>query len=62
MRAFLPKKDSSAAAIAEPNLSEIYLGFIACLNRHDWSSLRHFVADDVQYNDKPLTWRVTSAC
>lgn len=54
MRALLPKKDSSAAAIAEPNLSQIYLGFIACLNRQDWSSLHYFVASDVEYNGERL--------
>jgi predicted ester cyclase len=53
MHASLPM-NSSDVAITGPDLSTIYLGFIACLNRHDWRSLHHFVADDVRYNNKPL--------
>jgi predicted ester cyclase len=54
MHSFLTRKGQGSVATAGPNLSEIYLGYIACLNRQDWSSLRHFVTDDMQYNDKPL--------
>lgn len=32
------------------NLSEIYQGYIACLNRQDWPTLGDFVHDDVHYN------------
>lgn len=35
-------------------LSDIYLGYIACLNRQDWSELGEFVADDVVHNGRPL--------
>lgn len=32
------------------NLSDIYQGYIACLNRQDWLNLGNFVHDDVHYN------------
>jgi predicted ester cyclase len=53
MRTFFTRNESGAAT-AGPNLSELYLGSIACLNRYDWPGLYHFVADDVQYNDRML--------
>jgi len=31
-------------------LSALYLNYIGCLNRQEWSSLGKFVADDVHYN------------
>lgn len=31
-------------------LSEIYRGYIDCLNRQDWGELEQFVHDDVRYN------------
>lgn len=31
-------------------LSEIYRGYIACLNRQDWPKLDQFVGQDVSYN------------
>jgi predicted ester cyclase len=34
----------------EINLSEVYRGYIACLNKQDWSKLGVFVGDDVKYN------------
>jgi predicted ester cyclase len=40
--------------MVEINLSEIYLGYVACLNRQAWPALEHFVASDVRYNDKPI--------
>jgi predicted ester cyclase len=36
--------------MAEINLSEVYRGYIACLNKQDWSNLGRFVGDDVRYN------------
>ncbi|QYD67036.1 ester cyclase [Paraburkholderia edwinii] len=39
--------------MAEVNQSDVYRGFIACLNRQDWSTLEHFV-DDLRYNDKQI--------
>jgi len=35
---------------AETDLSEIYRGYIACLNTQDWRQLGTFVHDDVAYN------------
>lgn len=32
------------------NLSEIYQGYIACLNRQDWPNLANFVHNDAHYN------------
>jgi len=32
------------------DLSEIYRGYIDCLNRQDWSGLGDFVHDDARYN------------
>jgi predicted ester cyclase len=40
--------------MAESSLREIYLGYIACLNRQDWSTLEHFLVDDLRYNDKRI--------
>jgi predicted ester cyclase len=36
--------------MASTDLSEIYRGYIACLNGQDWPSLRKFVHEDVCYN------------
>lgn len=33
------------------NLTEVYQGYIACLNRQDWTNLGKFVHEDVHYND-----------
>jgi predicted ester cyclase len=38
----------------ETPLPEIYLGYIACLNRQDWSTLGHFVVDDLHYNEQRI--------
>ena len=35
-------------------LSRLYQGYIACLNRQDWSCLGDFVADNVQRNGEEL--------
>lgn len=35
-------------------LSALYLGYVDCLNRQDWSDLGRFVADDVRHNGRPL--------
>lgn len=32
------------------NLSEIYQGYIACLNQQDWPNLGNFVHSEVHYN------------
>ncbi|WP_233854715.1 ester cyclase [Paraburkholderia sp. HD33-4] len=36
------------------DLSDIYRGYIACLNKQDWSKLGDFVGDDVEYNDERI--------
>ncbi|MFJ6321739.1 MULTISPECIES: ester cyclase [unclassified Rhizobium] len=36
--------------MSSADLSEIYRGYIDCLNRQDWSSLANFVHDDARYN------------
>jgi predicted ester cyclase len=38
----------------EINLSEVYRGYIACLNKQDWSKLGVFVGDDVKYNGQQI--------
>src|SRR5258708_32982767 len=34
------------------DLSDVYRGYIACLNKQDWPNLGRFVHEDVQYNRK----------
>ncbi len=34
------------------DLSDVYRGYIACLNKQDWPKLEQFVHDDVYYNGK----------
>jgi predicted ester cyclase len=34
------------------DLSDIYRGYIACLNKQDWPRLSQFVHDEVSYNGK----------
>lgn len=36
------------------DLSEIYRGYIACLNAQDWSKLGVFVGDEVKYNGQRI--------
>ena len=36
-------------------LSDIYRGYIACLNAQDWPNLGSFVHDALHYNDRPIT-------
>ena len=35
-------------------LSDIYRGYITCLNKQDWPNLGTFVHDDVHYNGKQI--------
>ncbi len=35
-------------------LTEIYRGYINCLNRQDWPNLGTFVGDDVRYNGEMI--------
>jgi predicted ester cyclase len=36
------------------DLSALYRGYIACLNRQDWARLADFVGEDVRHNGRPL--------
>lgn len=36
------------------DLSDLYRGYIACLNRQDWPGLGRFVHDEVRHNDRPI--------
>jgi predicted ester cyclase len=35
-------------------LADLYLAYIACLNRQDWPNLHKFVADDARHNGRPF--------
>ncbi|OXC76471.1 ester cyclase [Caballeronia sordidicola] len=36
------------------DLSTVYRGYIACLNKQDWLQLGQFVHEDVHYNDQRI--------
>ncbi|ALL66460.1 ester cyclase [Paraburkholderia caribensis MBA4] len=36
------------------DLSDVYRGYIDCLNRQDWATLGRFVGDDVTYNGERI--------
>jgi predicted ester cyclase len=36
------------------DLSDVYRGYIDCLNRQDWAALGQFVDDDVTYNGERI--------
>jgi predicted ester cyclase len=38
----------------QPDLRQLYLDYIDCLNRRDWAVLGRFVADDVRRNGQTL--------
>ena len=40
--------------MVEAGLSDVYRGYVACLNRQDWRRLGRFVHDDVRRNGKPF--------
>jgi predicted ester cyclase len=43
-----------AIAVNKAELSEVYRGYIACLNQQDWSSLDRFVEDNVSRNGQEI--------
>ena len=43
-----------AIAMTKDDLSEIYRGYIACLNKQDWSHLGQFVHEEVHYNGERI--------
>ena len=40
--------------MAETNLSDLYRGYIDCLNKQDWPKLGQFVDNDVHYNGQHI--------
>ena len=38
----------------EVELSDVYRGYIACLNTQDWTNLGQFVGEDVEYNGRRI--------
>ena len=36
------------------DLSAVYRGYIACLNKRDWLKLEKFVHDEVRYNGQQI--------
>ena len=40
--------------MTETDLSALYRGYIACLNKQNWSKLEQFVHDDVHYNEQQI--------
>jgi predicted ester cyclase len=40
--------------MASADLSDVYRGYVACLNKQDWPNLGRFVHDDVHYNGKRI--------
>ena len=37
-----------------PDLSDIYRGYIACLNKQDWANLGRFVHEEAHYNGERI--------
>jgi predicted ester cyclase len=40
--------------VIKTDLSDLYRGYIACLNRQNWSKLKQFVHDEVRYNGQRI--------
>jgi predicted ester cyclase len=40
--------------VIKAGLSDVYRGYIACLNRQDWPKLEQFVDDNVYYNGQRI--------
>ena len=40
--------------MTKTELSDIYCGYIACLNKQDWPKVEQFVHDEVCYNDQQV--------
>jgi predicted ester cyclase len=43
-----------ATLMTRAELSDIYRGYIACLNKQDWPNLGKFVHQDIHYNGKRI--------
>jgi predicted ester cyclase len=48
------RRSAAAIAMTTTDLSDIYRGYIACLNKQDWPRLEKFVHDEVQYNGQQV--------
>jgi predicted ester cyclase len=40
--------------VIKDDLTNVYRGYIACLNQQDWPNLERFVDDNVNYNDQQI--------
>ncbi|TKB29557.1 MAG: ester cyclase, partial [Mesorhizobium sp.] len=40
--------------MTKSDLSDLYRGYIACLNKQDWPNLGRFVHDEVTHNGRKL--------
>lgn len=49
-----PLRKTGQIAVIKTDLSDVYLGYISCLNKQDWSRLGRFVDDDVHHNGRRL--------
>jgi len=47
-------RSTGAIAMMKTDLSDVYRGYIACLNKQDWPKLEQFVHDDVYYNGQRI--------
>jgi len=47
-------RSTGAIAMIRTDLSDVYRGYIACLNEQDWPKLEQFVHDDVYYNGQRI--------
>src|SRR5947199_246571 len=47
-------RSTGAIAMIKTDLSDVYRGYIACLNKQDWPKLSQFVHDDVSYNGQRI--------
>jgi predicted ester cyclase len=45
---------AGADRMAETNLSDLYRGYIDCLNKQDWPKLGQFVDNNVHYNGQRI--------
>ena len=51
---FYSLQHRGTVAVSKADLSEVYRGYIACLNQQDWSSLYRFVDEKVSRNGQEI--------
>ncbi|WP_421917137.1 ester cyclase [Mesorhizobium sp.] len=49
-----PVRKTGQIAVIKTDLSDVYLGYISCLNKQDWNRLGRFVDDEVHHNGRGL--------